>query len=110
MTKEREALKLLSGLHNDLIVAMQAAHIEWQHGKGAEAAMRWIANTLDGPGLIPSEIEPYGKEAQAYFDANRADPFPKCFCGRTSNIVWQKQGFCSEAHYYEARAKSEQGG
>lgn len=47
------------------ILAMQAAYIEWRHGGGAEAAMQWIGNTLDGPGLIPEDTE---KDAQAYFD------------------------------------------
>jgi hypothetical protein len=53
-----------------LTLAMQAAWIEWQHGRGAEHAMQWIENTLDGPGLIP-EPEP-GQGAQAYFDAQWA--------------------------------------
>lgn len=91
-------------LHHDLIVVMQAAFIEWRYGKGADAAMGWISNTLDGPGLIPSDDEPWGREAQAYYDANRAEPFPQCFCGKPSNQLWMGKGFCSEAHYKQARA------
>ncbi|WP_255519691.1 hypothetical protein [Cupriavidus sp. IK-TO18] len=56
-------------VHN-LTLAMQAAWIEWQHGGGADQAMQWIENSLWGPGLIPDEDEPHGKEAQAYFDAH----------------------------------------
>lgn len=63
--------KLLLDMHENLIVVMQAAYIEWQHGGGADAAMKWIANTLDGPGLIPLESDAFGKDAQAYFEKNR---------------------------------------
>lgn len=96
---------LVESLH-DNIVGMQAAYIEWKHGKGAEAAMTWIANALDGPGQIPAPDAPYGKEPQAWFDANQANPFPTCKCGRPSNIGWMAHGFCSEAHYAEARAEA----
>jgi hypothetical protein len=92
---------------HDMTVAQQAAWIEWQHGKGAEEAMSWIHNGLVGPGFIPDEDEPYGKEAQAWFDANRADPFPTCFCGRPSNSLWMGQGFCCHAHYEQRRAEVE---
>ena len=69
--------------------------------------MVWIQNGLFGPGLIPDEDEPYGKEAQAYFDANRSDPFPACYCGRTSNSLWMGQGFCCQEHYNTRRAQIE---
>jgi len=104
--KEREHLKLITDMHHDLIVTMQAALIEWKHGKGAESALQWIVNTLAGPGLLPSPDEPYGKEAQAYMSANRSDPMPTCFCGRPSHIGWMGQGFCCDEHYHEAHAKS----
>ena len=103
---EREHLKMVTGMHHDLIVTMQAALIEWKHGRGAEAALQWIVNTLCGPGLLPSVDEPYGKEAQAYMSANRSDPMPTCACGRPSHIGWMGQGFCSEAHYAKAKIAS----
>ncbi len=99
-----KSLKQTANMHHDLIVVMQAAWIEWKHGKGAEDALGWIENTLDGPGLIPDETEPWAKEAQAYFDKNRAEPFPACFCGRPSNQLWMGKGFCGEPHYKEHRA------
>src|SRR5207244_2745031 len=89
--------------HN-MVVGQQSAWIEWRHGKGAEAAMAWIHNGLVGPGHIPNDDAPYGKEAQAWYDANNANPIPKCVCGRPSNIGWLGQGFCSEAHYGQAKA------
>jgi hypothetical protein len=95
-------VKELSDINHDHIVGMQAAYIEWQHGEGAESAMSWIENALDGPGLIPDESEPYGTEAQAYFDANQAHPFPTCECGRPSNIGWMGKGFCCNEHYQKA--------
>lgn len=102
----------LGKIVHDMVVAEQAAWIEWRHGNGAEAAMVWIHNGLAGPGHIPDEDAAYGKDAQAWFDANRADPFPTCFCGRPSNSLWMGQGFCSDAHYREARdgACTQQGG
>lgn len=92
-------LKEIGNINHDLCVAMQAAYIEWKHGKGAEAGMQWIANTLWGPGLIPKDTEPYGTEAQAWMDSHRSDPLPVCSCGRPSNIGWMGQGFCSDEHY-----------
>ncbi|MDT4832895.1 hypothetical protein FQZ97_664680 [compost metagenome] len=47
------------------ILAMRSALIEQEHGKGAEAAMLWIFNSLFGPGELPPEEE---TDAQAYFD------------------------------------------
>lgn len=49
------------------VILMQAAWIEWKHGRGAEAAMEWIENCLDGPNLIPFNEE-NGADAQAYYD------------------------------------------
>jgi len=57
------------------IVGEQAAWIEWQHGRGAEAAMMWIHNGLCGPGHLPDEDEPHGKQAQAWFDTHCPDIF-----------------------------------
>jgi len=71
-------------LGNDIIsnhcIAMQAALIEQSIGKGDEAALEWISNTLDGPGLLPSCAEaahlPDAKEkgpAQAWLDGKTAE-------------------------------------
>jgi len=99
------AVKQVYGMHHDLIVVMQAAWIAWQRGnKDANAAMLWIENTLDGPGLIPDADEPYSDDPQAYFDKNRMEPYPECFCGKPSNQLWMGKGFCSETHYDEHRA------
>jgi len=94
----------LEDCFNDLIVAMQSAYIEWQHGGGAEEAMQWIGNTLEGPGNIPDEDAPYGKDAQAWWDANNAHPMPLCACGRPSNRTGGGASGCSEDHYREAVA------
>ena len=88
-------------------VANQAAWIEWKHGRGADAAMQWIHNGLAGPGHLPDDEEPWGKEAQAYFDANCANPLPPCACGRPSNILWMGQGFCCDDHYRKAKASAD---
>lgn len=101
--------KELANMHHDLLVVMQAAWIEWQRGAGANSAMQWIHNTLMGPGLIPDDDEPYASEPQAYFDKNKAEPFPECFCGRPSNQLWMGNGFCSNAHYNQHRASSKGG-
>ncbi len=106
--KPDSLLNVMSRLLHDQITANQAAWIEWQHGSGAEAAMSWVQNGLIGPGHIPDEDEPYGREAQAWFDANCAEPLPQCFCGRPSNIGWMGQGFCSDAHHAKARSEQAQ--
>lgn len=99
---EEHALFISAKVLNDVIVGNQSAWIEWQHGNGAEAAMRWIHNGLWGPGNIPDEDAPYGKEAQAWHDANIAEPFPKCACGRPSNRISRGVGACCEEHLEQA--------
>ena len=47
------------------LLGMRASVVEWQQGKGADAAMQWIWNGLAGPGELPPEGE---TQAQAYFD------------------------------------------
>jgi hypothetical protein len=103
--KAAELSKMLANIIHDQTVAMQSAIIEWQHGKGAEAGFSWIVNTLEGPGHLPDFDAPYGKQAQFWFDANRAEPFPKCFCGNPSHQLWMGQGFCCNEHYAEAKAQ-----
>ena len=95
----------MAQIMNDLLVGNQAAWIEWRHGKGAEEAMVWVEGSLYAVG-VPEEGEPWAKEAQAWYSANKAEPFPTCFCGRPSNHLWMGQGFCSDAHYDEGRAKA----
>ncbi len=91
-------------IHNQ-VVANQAAWIEWQHGKGAEAAMVWVQNGLLGPGHIPDESEPWANDPQAYYDANNADPFPACHCGRPSNQLWMGRGACCDEHMLDIKRK-----
>lgn len=90
---------------NDLLVGNQAAWIEWKHGGGTEAAMEWVENSLMGCGT-PEVDEPWAKDAQAWWGANKAEPFPTCFCGRPSSILWMGQGFCGDPHYEQGRAKA----
>lgn len=104
--KRRDLNQELAAMHQDLLVTMQSALIEWIHGRGAEAALQWIVNTLDGPGLLPDPDAPWGRDAQRWMDANRSDPLPVCKCGTPSHIAWMGQGFCCEEHYREAKAKS----
>lgn len=101
--KPRDLTQTLIEINHDLITAMQSAWIETVHGRGAEAGMQWIENTLWGPGLLPDEDAPYSTEAQAWFDANRYEPWPKCFCGRPSNIVSMGKGFCCDEHKQQYR-------
>jgi hypothetical protein len=103
-SKQQSLITELGKIIHNMVVAQQAAWIAWQHGDGAEAAMTWIHNGLAGPGQIPDEDAPYAKEAQAWYDANCADPMPKCFCGRPSNIGWMSHGFCCDPHYQKGKA------
>lgn len=94
-TERREGPPTDPEIIHDLLCGMQAAWIEWKHGGGAEEAMAWIENRLDGPGLIPEEDKPYATEAQLWFEANRSRPYPRCPCGRPSHILALTRGYCS---------------
>lgn len=101
----KDLCKTLANIMQDQTVAMQSAVIEWEFGKGAEAGLGWIVNTLEGPGNLPDPDAEHGKNAQFWFSANCAEPMPKCFCGNPSNTLWMGQGFCCNEHYREAKAK-----
>lgn len=80
---ERRAV-VFSDIIDRHCIAMQAALIEQSIGKGDDAALEWIANTLDGPGLLPSMSDaahlpntPKDGPAQAWFDAKLAEPRAK---------------------------------
>lgn len=103
--KTTRLIKTLSDIIHDQTIAMQSAIIEWQHGKGAEAGLSWIVNTLAGPGHLPDFDAPHGKHAQFWFNANQANPLPACFCGNPSSSLWMGQGFCCDEHYRETKAK-----
>lgn len=60
--KRVEELDLLFGRY---LLAMKASVVEAENGRGYEAAMQWIINSLAGPGEMPPEDEP---DAQAFFD------------------------------------------
>jgi hypothetical protein len=65
-------LRQANAIIHNMVVANQAAWIEWQHGKGADSAMHWIHNGLVGPGHIP-----VGEDAQAFFDLHVVEfPMP----------------------------------
>lgn len=58
-------IKELDLMFGRYLLGMQSAVIEQEHGKGAEAAMRWIFNGLAGPGVFAPDD---ATDAQAYFD------------------------------------------
>ena len=61
----RMLVKEMDLLFGRYLLGMRASVVEWQKGKGADAAMQWIWNGLRGPGELPPEEE---MQAQAYFD------------------------------------------
>lgn len=66
---------MLSRINGGIILAMQAAWIAHQYGKEpADSVMEWIANSLDGPGLLPGPGDDgFTTDAQAWFDAQIAE-------------------------------------
>ena len=104
--REMKPEQMLADSFNNVLTAMQAAWIEWKHGKGAESAMEWIHNQLEGPGNCPDENEPWGKDAQAWWDSHKSDVFPDCPCGRPSNTLSRGHGYCSWAHMKQYEAPS----
>lgn len=67
---ERRAIAFGDSLHHN-ILAMRAAVVAWQR-EGAAAGMKWIANSLAGPGHLPSEPD-IALGAQALFDIEMAE-------------------------------------
>jgi len=62
------------------VIAMQSAVLEQHYGEGSIDAMNWIANTLAGPGFMPSVEEAEAIPdpdaegiAQAWFNAKTAE-------------------------------------
>lgn len=104
---ERDAQASLdyANIVHDLVVTNQAAYIEWHRGKGIEAGMQWIVNSLVGPGQLPDDDEPYADNAQFYYAANKHDPFPTCACGNPSSQLWMGIGACSDACMSKAKDK-----
>lgn len=73
-TKHLRTAITYSDIISNHCIAMQAAVVEMHIGKGAEAAMTWIENTLRGPGLQPDIDAAEGMGgAQAWFDAKTAE-------------------------------------
>lgn len=105
---DREVYDLLSQILHDNVAAMQAAWIEWRNGDGAEAAMQWIENTLEGPGMLPDPNEPHAANAQMFFALNRSNPNPPCgICGAPSPIAWMDLGACSSEHLAQLQLQRE---
>lgn len=79
LTAERDSAEkccsMLSRINGGIILAMQAAWIAHQYGKEpADSVMEWIANSLDGPGLLPGPGDDgFTTDAQAWFDAQIAE-------------------------------------
>ncbi|MBH3002332.1 hypothetical protein I5M81_07995 [Serratia marcescens] len=61
----RWRIKEIDLLFGQMLLTMQAAVIEVEHGEGPNAAMAWIVNKLMGPGEFAPDSE---KDAQAYFN------------------------------------------
>ncbi|HIE1453164.1 hypothetical protein ACI2J7_01330 [Serratia bockelmannii] len=61
----RWRIKEIDLLFGQMLLTMQAAVIEIEHGEGPNAAMAWIVNKLAGPGEFAPDSE---KDAQAYFN------------------------------------------
>lgn len=61
----RWRIKEIDLLFGQMLLTMQAAVIEIEHGEGPSAAMAWIVNKLMGPGEFAPDSE---KDAQAYFN------------------------------------------
>ncbi|MGP0902059.1 hypothetical protein [Serratia sp. CY76391] len=74
----RWRIKEIDLLFGQMLLTMQAAVIEIEHGEGPNAAMAWIVNKLAGPGEFAPDSE---KDAQAYFnrESEKIDvEFSKC--------------------------------
>ena len=69
----QRGLQSMSNVIDNHCIAMQAALIEANEGD-QRAALRWIFNTLSGPGLLPDfDAAKAMGGAQAWFDAKTAE-------------------------------------
>ncbi|HEJ8121862.1 TPA: hypothetical protein SMI69_003249 [Serratia marcescens] len=84
----RWRIKEIDLLFGQMLLTMQAAVIEIEHGEGPNAAMAWIVNKLAGPGEFAPDSE---KDAQAYFN-------------RESEKIDVEYSKCME--FFEARRKA----
>ncbi|AWQ49219.1 hypothetical protein [Serratia marcescens] len=84
----RWRIKEIDLLFGQMLLTMQAAVIEIEHGEGPSAAMQWIVNKLMGPGEFAPDSE---KDAQAYFN-------------RESEKIDVEYSKCME--FFEARRKA----
>ncbi|HEM7577689.1 TPA: hypothetical protein U2J86_004725, partial [Serratia marcescens] len=84
----RWRIKEIDLLFGQMLLTMQAAVIEIEHGEGPKAAMAWIVNKLMGPGEFAPDSE---KDAQAYFN-------------RESEKIDAEYSKCME--FFEARRKA----
>ncbi len=80
LARHKSHIRLTNDIITNQCIAMQAALLEQSIGKGDEAALEWISNTLCGPGLLPDDSEaahlpdtPAKGPAQAWFDAKMAE-------------------------------------
>lgn len=91
----RWRIKEIDLLFGQMLLTMQAAVIEMEHGEGSSAAMDWIVNKLAGPGEFAPDSE---KDAQAYFnrESEKIDvEFSKCmefFEARRKTMKEQSNG------------------
>lgn len=75
LTEERDSAEkccsMLSRINNGIILAMQSAWIAHKYGnEPADSVMEWIANSLEGPGLLPDpDDDGFTTDAQEWFDA-----------------------------------------
>ncbi len=75
LTEERDSAQkccsMLSRINNGIILSMQAAWIAHKYGnEPADSVMEWIANSLEGPGLLPDpDDDGFTTDAQEWFDA-----------------------------------------
>ena len=80
LLKHKAHIRMGNDIITNQCIAMQSALLEQSIGKGDEAALEWISNTLCGPGLLPDDAEaahlPDAAKkgpAQAWFDAKMAE-------------------------------------
>lgn len=91
----RWRIKEIDLLFGQMLLTMQAAVIEIEHGEGPNAAMAWIVNKLAGPGEFAPDSE---KDAQTYFnrESEKIDvEFSKCmdfFTARREAMKEQSNG------------------
>jgi hypothetical protein len=105
--RHKDCLRNSNNILNDMIVANQAALIDAYHN-GPIAGLKWIYNSLWGPGNLPDINDRWASDANDYYSAHCSRPLGPCeICGRPSRCAGSGHVACGWGHLILAKYKTD---